>query len=95
MAQKNLYVEYRKWLPWWGLALDGQKEVQKVLDQYNAQGYHCVQWNWSTWNFALGRWLAVSLVACLTLGFMNYWTGVAFLFEKEVGPPAIPGQNIL
>lgn len=40
---KNLYYEFGKWTLFWGMGLDQRKEVQKVMDKYNDEGWHVAQ----------------------------------------------------
>jgi hypothetical protein len=80
---KNLYYEYRKWVFFWGLGLDQKIEVQKVLDQYNPQGWKVVQFEWSSTKLTIFRWILILLVTFLTFGFVSYWVGFSIIFERE------------
>ncbi len=81
--KKNKYVEYKKWVPFWGLFIDGEKENQKLLDKYNSDGWRAVQYVKATFNFSLGSIIKMFIISLITLGFMQFWTGVGFLFEKD------------
>ncbi len=81
--KKNLYIECRKWVGFWGIFLDSEKEVQKVLDKHNAAGYHCVQFEIIRSKFNLIQLILISIVSLLTLGFFSYWQGFAIIFEKD------------
>jgi hypothetical protein len=82
--KKNLFIEYRKWVFFWGLLLDGQEEVQKVLDKHNVQGWHCVQFEWDgSRKFKILKLIIVLLTTIITLGFVSYWTGFSIVFEKD------------
>lgn len=80
---QNRYVEYRKWVPVWGLFLDSQKEIQKMIDEYNRQGWKVVQFQYTRPNLSIGRWLLILIVMGITFGFMSYWIGVSIIFERE------------
>lgn len=82
--KKNLYIEYRKWVFFWGLFLDGQEEVQKVLDEYNLQGWNCIQFEWDTSRkYTIFRVISIFLVTIISLGFITFWSGFSIVFEKE------------
>lgn len=82
--KKNLYYEYRKWAPFWGLFLDGKKEVQKVLDKHNQDGWYVVQFEWgASWKFSLIKLLLILFFTAITLGFFSYWSGFTIIFEKD------------
>jgi hypothetical protein len=80
---KNLYYEYRKWALFWGLFLDGKREVQKVLDKHNADGWKVVQFEWGATKLGIFKFILVLLVSLITFGFVSYWVGFAIIFEKE------------
>ena len=79
---KNIYVEYKKWVPFWGFFIDGQKENQEMLNKYNKNGWRAVQYIKSTFNFSIGRVIINFIISAITLGFMQFWSGDGFLFEK-------------
>lgn len=87
---QNKYVEYRKWIPAWGLFLDSQKEIQKMIDEYNRQGWKVVQFQYTRPNLSIGRWLLILIVMGITFGFMSYWIGVSIIFERETSPANNP-----
>ena len=80
---KNEYYEYRKWSAFWGLALDGKKEIQKVITHYNKRGWKVVQFDWGGTKLGLGKLLWVIAITFITLGFFSYWRGFTIIFEKE------------
>lgn len=80
----NLYFEYGKWVLFWGLFLDGRDEVQKVFDEYNLQGWHCVQFEWnSIRKYTLVKNIFIFLTTLITLGIFSHWSGFSIVFEKE------------
>ena len=90
----NLYVEYRKWVFFWGLFIDGEEEVQEVLNKYNSDGWNCVQFEWSSsWKIGLFKTLLIWIVMILTLGFVNYWMGFSIVFERDLVPVKEENEN--
>lgn len=90
----NLYVEYRKWVFFWGLFIDGEEEVQEVLNKYNSAGWNCVQFEWSSsWKIGLFKTLLIWIVMLLTLGFVNYWMGFSIVFERDLVPEKEKNEN--
>ena len=87
---QNKYVEFRKWVAFWGLLLDSQKEIQKMIDDYNKKGWKVVQFQYTRPNFSIGKLLLVLLVTTITFGFISYWIGVSIIFERE---EEIPSEN--
>jgi hypothetical protein len=79
----NKYVEYRKWVLFWGLFIDQQNEVNKMLNKYNEQDWHVVQFEWNGTKLPITRMIFVILVTLVTLGFVSYWTGFSFVLEKQ------------
>jgi len=82
--EKNKYVEFRKWVPFWGLLLDSETEVQKFIDQNNKNGWSVVQFQYTRPNFSIGRIILILIVTFITLGFMSYWVGISIVFKKDV-----------
>lgn len=80
---QNKYVEYRKWIAFWGLLLDSQKEIQKMIDDYNSKGWKVVQFQYTRPNFSIGKLLLILLITAITFGFISYWIGVSIIFERE------------
>lgn len=85
---QNKYVEFRKWIAFWGLLLDSQKEIQKMIDNYNKKGWKVVQFQYTRPNFSIGKLLLVLLVTAITFGFISYWIGVSIIFEREEEIPS-------
>ncbi|MDY0142028.1 MAG: hypothetical protein RBR97_09050 [Bacteroidales bacterium] len=69
--KKNLYIEFRKWVSFWGLGFDSQKEIQKLLNEYNAKGWHCVQFQKIKPNLSLDSTIFISIVFIITFGFLQ------------------------
>ena len=80
---QNKYYEFRKWSPVWGIFINQEKEIQKVLNKYNSEGWKVVQFEWNASKLTIFRWILVLLITFLTLGFMSYWTGFSIIFERE------------
>ena len=80
---ENLFIEYRKWVFFWGFFLDSQKAVQKLISEYNAQGWKVVQLEYGTSKLTLFRWLLVLIIQIFSLGFIGYWGGVSLVFERN------------
>lgn len=80
--KKNLYYDYRKWVFFWGLFLDQQKEIQSVLEKHNSLGWSCVQFQWNGSKYSILRLLLILIIQILTLGFISYRTGFSIVFEK-------------
>lgn len=90
----NLYVEYRKWVFFWGLFVDGQVEVQEVLDKYNLDGWNCIQFEWnSSWKTGLFKTALIWLATLCTLGFVSYWMGFSIVFERDLVPLPAEHEN--
>lgn len=94
--KENKYIEYRKWILFWGLFLDSQKEIQSMINDYNRKGWNVVQFQYVRPNFSIGRWILILLVMCITFGLVNYWVGVSIIFErvKESGGKLETSSNI-
>jgi len=68
----------------WGFLFDSQKEINKIIKVYDDKGYKCTHFQLGTLpNVSIFRLLWVSIVFIVTLGFIQYWVGPAFLFEKK------------
>lgn len=80
----NTYYEYRSWILFWGMFLDGQKVVNKVISKYNKDGWSVVQFNWGYTKLSITTQLLIMLISFMTLGFLNYWVGFNIVFEKEI-----------
>ena len=79
----NKYYEYRSWVGFWGLFLDGDKIIKYVIEQHNKQGWNVIQFEWGISKLTFFKLLLVNIVSLLTLGFFNYWVGFCIIFEKE------------
>ncbi len=82
----NKWVEHREWVLFWGLLVDSQEMADKVLLAHNKRGWKCIQvWRQAGVipNLPLGKLLWILLVTLITLGFVQYFVGPAFLFEKS------------
>lgn len=81
----NVYVEYRKWIWFWGLFLDSEKEVNEILERYNSKGYKLVFMNTRVWpNLPIIKIAFIYIVTILTLGLLSFWVGTSFVFEKRI-----------
>jgi hypothetical protein len=79
----NLYVEFRQWVFFWGLFLDSEKATQSLLEEYNSQGWSCIHFQLSIFpKLTIGRIILLVLVFICTLGFIQFWVGGTFLFER-------------
>lgn len=81
--KKNLYIELRKWVSFWGLGFDSQKEIQKLLNEYNAKGWQCVHFEKIKPNLSFDSTIFVSIVFIITFGFLQKWGGCAIVFERD------------
>ena len=80
---KNKYFAFRKWSPVWGLFLNQEKEIQKVIDKYNSEGWKVIQFEWNASKITIFKWILVLLLTLITFGFMSYWSGFSIIFERE------------
>lgn len=80
---KNKYYEYRKWSPFWGLFLDGKKEITKVIEQHNAEGWKVVQFDWGGTKMGIGKLMWIIIITILTGGFLSFWMGFTIIFERD------------
>ncbi|MDX1903666.1 MAG: SHOCT domain-containing protein [Thermonemataceae bacterium] len=81
---KNIYIEYRSWIFFWGLNLDSQKAVQKYLDKYNKEGWKLKELNFaSPTQMGIFKMVLILFISTFTLGFINYWVGFYMIFEKN------------
>lgn len=80
----NLYFEYRKWVFFWGLFLDGKREVQKSLDAYNEKNWKVKHFEWnSSWKFGIFRIIFILIISVLSFGILSYWSGFSIIFESK------------
>ena len=84
IRKENKVFSYRKWKPFWGLFADQHEEIRKVVKEHNDLGWNVIQFDWTSENFSLFRWVKIIVVTVLTLGFFVYWMGFVIIFEKEV-----------
>jgi RNA polymerase subunit RPABC4/transcription elongation factor Spt4 len=87
---QNYYYEYRCWNLFWGLNLDGKREVQRVIKQFNADDWRVVQFEWGATKHTFLSNILIILVQLFTLGFVSHWVGFAIIFEKNTEAKAIP-----
>ncbi len=81
---KNLYIEYRSWVFFWGLALDSQKAVQKTLDKYNKEGWQLKELQFANATQAgIFTMILIFFISLFTLGFVSYYVGYYMVFEKS------------
>jgi hypothetical protein len=83
--KESAYVEYRQWKLVWGLMVDSQKEANRVIDDWNDNGYTCIGFQRSmlVGGVSIFKMLAIIIIPILTLGFVSYYVGQAFLFIKS------------
>lgn len=82
---RNLYVEHRMWVYFWGIFVDSETEVNKILKKYNAKGWDCIQiWrqNGIVPNIPVGNLILIAIVTVLTLGFVSYYVGPSYLMVR-------------
>lgn len=81
---ESAYVEYRQWKLVWGIMIDSQKEVNRIIDEWNDNGYSCIgfQRNFIP-NVSIIKILGIIIITVLTLGFVNYYTGPTLLFIRS------------
>ena len=77
----NAYVEYRQWKLVWGLMTDSQKDINRIIDEWNDNGFTCIGFQKSFLpNVPIIKILIIIIITFLTLGFVNYYTGPTLLF---------------
>ena len=81
--KKNLYVEYREWRFFWGLNIDSEDSINKIIQHHNKLGWNCVMILNGDSNVNFLRKIMILFVSLLTLGFVNYYVGVSLLFERD------------
>lgn len=83
--KRDFYVEYRRWKLWWGLTLDSQKEVNKLIDDWNDEGYSCAYFENSglVSNITIFRFILITFVWFATLGFVGYYIGPSLLLVQS------------
>lgn len=92
---KNYYYEYKKWSILWGLFLDQQNEVQKVLDNYNHGGWKVVQFEWNSTKEGLFKNIIVFAITVFSLGFISYWTGFSIVFERNEHISMVENKDVI
>lgn len=80
--KENLYVEYRKWVLFWGLMLDSQAEINGLIKEYNQKGWNCIHVETVMPNVSIFQKLLIIVINLFTLGFISYWGG-ASLYSRE------------
>lgn len=63
--------------------MDQEREVQKVLDSYNPQGWKVVQFEWNSTKVTIFKLIAILIITLITLGFVSYWIGFSIIFERD------------
>lgn len=81
--KENLYVEYRKWVLFWGLMLDSQVEINGLIKQYNDKGWNCIHVETAMPNISIFQKLLIMAINLFSIGFISYWGGASFLFERD------------
>jgi len=75
------YVEYSQWKLLWGFLINSQKEINKLIDEWNNNGYTCIGFQRSYLpNVPIFKIILITIITILTLGFVNYYTGPTLLF---------------
>ena len=85
ITPEDLYVEYRRWKPFWGLLVDSQAEVNALIREQNSFGFKTVAFhhhNGVVPNLSIFRLILVVAVQILTLGFFSYYIGPSFIFTR-------------
>ena len=83
--KENLYVEFRKWEIFWGLMLDSEREINGIIKQYNEKGWNCIHVMTAMPNISIFHRIWIVAINLGTLGFISYWGGATFLFERDKG----------
>jgi hypothetical protein len=81
--KENLYVEYKKWIFFWGLMLDSEQEINSLLKKYNDEGWNCIHTITAMPNLSISMKIIIIFINLITLGFVSYWAGATFLFERD------------
>ena len=77
----NAYVEYRQWKIAWGLLIDSQIEVNRVIDEWNDNGYICISFQRSFLpNVPIIKIIMIFFITFVTFGFVNFYVGPTMLF---------------
>ena len=94
--QKIIFIEFHKWTLFWGLNINSEREINKVLKHYENQGFECMQYVPNMGfipNIPFLKLIIVLLISTLTLGFVSYYVGPSFVF-KRVGQPSLQNKEI-
>jgi len=80
----NAYVEYRQWKILWGLTIDSQKEINRIIDEWNDNGFTCIgfQRNYLP-NVPIIKLFGIIFITIVTLGFVNFYAGPTLLFVNS------------
>jgi hypothetical protein len=82
--RKSTYVEYRQWKFVWGLMIDSQIEVNRIIDEWNDNGYICIGFQRSFLpNVSIIKMLIIIVITTITFGFVSYYVGPTMLFVNE------------
>ena len=64
--------------------IDSQKEVNKVIDEWNDKGYTCIGFQRSFMpNVSIIKIIGILIIFVLTLGFVNFYAGPTLLFLRS------------
>ncbi len=84
---EDIYVEYRKWVFWWGMNVDSQIEINEILQNMNRRGYRLVAYHWHNGifpNIPAAKLAFIHLASLCTFGFASYYVGPHFIFTKSI-----------
>ena len=81
--KENLYVEFRKWVFFWGVMLDSQREINGIIKEYNEKGWNCIHVMTAMPNVSIFEKIFHMAINLISLGFISYSGGVTFLFERH------------
>ena len=82
--QTSAYVELKQWKLVWGLMINSQNEANKVIDEWNNNGYTCIGFqNRIIPSVSIIKLLGILIILILTFGFVCFYTGPALLFIRS------------
>ena len=80
----NAYVECRQWRLVWGLMIDSQKDINRIIDEWNDNGFTCIGFQRSFIpNVPIIKIIGIILITILTLGFVTFYVGPTLLFVNS------------
>ncbi len=83
--ERSIYVEYRKFRPFWGLFIDSEDDINRFVTEYTSKGWRIVQYHREVGlfpNISIFKMIFYILVAAITLGFLQFYVGPSFIFER-------------